>query len=144
MRCPNCGLENPPTGLWCDCGFDFATGAVRVAGPRPRSGRVLRGCRRATAAAVCAALAALCAAQTVEISRIHSRLSIWDIVRTEFVTNTVIVAAVVIGLVWVLLYDLRMRVSIPIAMAAGLVAFIDYVQLEYTLVIAAGAAWGSI
>jgi len=26
MRCPSCKLENPPTGLRCDCGFDFQTG----------------------------------------------------------------------------------------------------------------------
>ncbi len=26
MKCPYCGLENPPTALRCDCGYNFITG----------------------------------------------------------------------------------------------------------------------
>jgi hypothetical protein len=26
MRCPKCGLENPESAVWCDCGYDFTTG----------------------------------------------------------------------------------------------------------------------
>jgi hypothetical protein len=29
MKCPKCGLENPPDGLRCDCGYDFPSGTVR-------------------------------------------------------------------------------------------------------------------
>lgn len=25
MRCPNCGLENPPSAASCDCGYNFET-----------------------------------------------------------------------------------------------------------------------
>lgn len=28
MDCPNCKLVNPPNALRCDCGYDFATGAL--------------------------------------------------------------------------------------------------------------------
>ncbi|MBI3666008.1 MAG: zinc ribbon domain-containing protein [Acidobacteria bacterium] len=30
MQCPNCGLENPPSAMWCDCGYDFKNRAMRV------------------------------------------------------------------------------------------------------------------
>jgi hypothetical protein len=26
MRCPKCGLENPESAVWCDCGYNFTTG----------------------------------------------------------------------------------------------------------------------
>ena len=29
MKCPNCKLENPPSGLRCDCGYDFPTGTLK-------------------------------------------------------------------------------------------------------------------
>ena len=29
MRCPRCGLENPDTAMWCDCGYDFRSGQMR-------------------------------------------------------------------------------------------------------------------
>jgi hypothetical protein len=25
MKCPKCSLENPPTAMWCDCGYNFET-----------------------------------------------------------------------------------------------------------------------
>ena len=28
MKCSNCGLENPPSALRCDCGFNFDKGVV--------------------------------------------------------------------------------------------------------------------
>jgi len=28
MKCPNCGLLNPPESEWCDCGYEFTTGTV--------------------------------------------------------------------------------------------------------------------
>lgn len=28
MKCPNCGLQNPPESLRCDCGFDFETSSI--------------------------------------------------------------------------------------------------------------------
>jgi hypothetical protein len=28
VRCPKCGLENPPNTSWCDCGYDFGAGKV--------------------------------------------------------------------------------------------------------------------
>ncbi len=34
MRCPECGLENPPIALRCDCGFKFASSPTEL---RPRS-----------------------------------------------------------------------------------------------------------
>ncbi len=30
MKCPKCGLENPTTALWCDCGYDFQRHAMRA------------------------------------------------------------------------------------------------------------------
>ncbi len=30
MKCPLCDLENPPTALWCDCGYNFAPKQVQV------------------------------------------------------------------------------------------------------------------
>lgn len=35
-RCPNCGLWNSQAATLCDCGFDFDTGAVRVADSSPQ------------------------------------------------------------------------------------------------------------
>lgn len=29
MRCPHCGLFNPPTALRCDCGYDFTSGQLK-------------------------------------------------------------------------------------------------------------------
>jgi len=29
MKCPNCGLENPPEASKCDCGYDFVTGTIK-------------------------------------------------------------------------------------------------------------------
>lgn len=29
MKCPNCGLINPDTAMWCDCGYDFQARAQR-------------------------------------------------------------------------------------------------------------------
>jgi hypothetical protein len=42
MRCPYCGLFNPPTSLRCDCGYDFTSQQLkspfdRDATPRPAS-----------------------------------------------------------------------------------------------------------
>lgn len=34
MKCPSCGLTNPPDAIKCDCGFNFKTGAVYI----PKSG----------------------------------------------------------------------------------------------------------
>jgi hypothetical protein len=34
MKCPKCGLINPESALWCDCGYDFKTGIVRAKCPR--------------------------------------------------------------------------------------------------------------
>jgi hypothetical protein len=31
MTCSNCGLLNPDSALWCDCGYDFAQGRVKTA-----------------------------------------------------------------------------------------------------------------
>jgi hypothetical protein len=30
VRCPKCKLENPPTAQRCDCGFDFASKAMKA------------------------------------------------------------------------------------------------------------------
>jgi hypothetical protein len=27
--CPRCGLTNPDTAIWCDCGYDFRSGLMR-------------------------------------------------------------------------------------------------------------------
>jgi len=27
--CPRCGLTNPDTAMWCDCGYDFRSGSIR-------------------------------------------------------------------------------------------------------------------
>jgi drug/metabolite transporter superfamily protein YnfA len=37
MRCPKCGLENPATAEWCDCGYDFSTGKVKTSTTQPFS-----------------------------------------------------------------------------------------------------------
>ena len=29
MKCPKCGLLNPPAALRCDCGYDFPSGVVK-------------------------------------------------------------------------------------------------------------------
>jgi hypothetical protein len=29
MKCPNCGLINPPSALRCDCGYDFPSGLIK-------------------------------------------------------------------------------------------------------------------
>lgn len=34
MKCPNCGLINVDNAMWCDCGYDFQTGAMRAKCPR--------------------------------------------------------------------------------------------------------------
>ena len=31
MKCPNCKLENPPTALRCDCGYDFPSATAATA-----------------------------------------------------------------------------------------------------------------
>ncbi|MBL8210192.1 MAG: hypothetical protein JNK87_05750 [Bryobacterales bacterium] len=31
MQCRNCGLENPASAQWCDCGHVFATGNCDIA-----------------------------------------------------------------------------------------------------------------
>lgn len=33
MKCPNCGLINPPEAQLCDCSFDFETGQIRPSPP---------------------------------------------------------------------------------------------------------------
>ncbi len=41
MQCPTCGLYNPDSALWCDCGYDFQTRTIRqsnantLSSPRP-------------------------------------------------------------------------------------------------------------
>jgi DNA-directed RNA polymerase subunit RPC12/RpoP len=30
VRCPNCGLENPPSAEWCDCGYVFKENRVNL------------------------------------------------------------------------------------------------------------------
>src|SRR5262245_9303921 len=30
MRCSKCGLENPPSAMRCDCGYDFESGQMRA------------------------------------------------------------------------------------------------------------------
>jgi hypothetical protein len=40
MKCPKCGLENPPTAVWCDCGYDFQKQAMR---PAEQTNPELRG-----------------------------------------------------------------------------------------------------
>jgi hypothetical protein len=37
MRCPKCGLENPPRAEWCDCGYNFSTGRVSASKTQPTS-----------------------------------------------------------------------------------------------------------
>lgn len=29
MICPNCGLTNPDSAMWCDCGYDFMSRRMR-------------------------------------------------------------------------------------------------------------------
>ena len=38
MKCPHCGLFNPPEALRCDCGHDFKAGVVLESFLRDRSG----------------------------------------------------------------------------------------------------------
>jgi hypothetical protein len=30
MTCPSCKLENPPSALYCDCGYEFVEGSLGV------------------------------------------------------------------------------------------------------------------
>ena len=39
MRCPSCGLFNPPSALKCDCGYDFTSGERPRSRPRVESRR---------------------------------------------------------------------------------------------------------
>lgn len=41
MRCPKCGLFNPESAMWCDCGFDFSKGEINQADDQKAS--YLRG-----------------------------------------------------------------------------------------------------
>jgi hypothetical protein len=44
MQCPKCGLENPPSAVWCDCGYDFQKQAMRPAEQtNPQTNPQLRG-----------------------------------------------------------------------------------------------------
>lgn len=46
MKCPKCGLENPPSALRCDCGYDFPSDTVKVSylspGEREKTSRLTR------------------------------------------------------------------------------------------------------
>ena len=42
MKCPHCGLFNPPEALRCDCGYDFEAGVVLESYLRERKGGVGR------------------------------------------------------------------------------------------------------
>ena len=35
MKCPNCSLENPPSAMRCDCGFNFDTKEPKYIGKPP-------------------------------------------------------------------------------------------------------------
>ncbi len=37
MKCPNCGLENPPTAERCDCGYDFPSRSMKSSYLTPAS-----------------------------------------------------------------------------------------------------------
>ena len=37
IKCPNCKLLNPPGTMWCECGYDFATGRLWLGGRKPLS-----------------------------------------------------------------------------------------------------------
>jgi len=41
MTCPNCGLINPDTAKWCDCGYDFAAKEVKGRGQATKEGGIL-------------------------------------------------------------------------------------------------------
>lgn len=44
MKCPTCGLENPPDAMRCDCGYDFTTRVGKVPEKEDRSrgiGRII-------------------------------------------------------------------------------------------------------
>jgi hypothetical protein len=37
MGCPKCGLINPDSAERCDCGYDFASGQMKLSYANPRS-----------------------------------------------------------------------------------------------------------
>ncbi len=46
MKCPKCGIENPPTAFWCDCGYDFQRQAMRA--PTPQAVRLIEATAQRT------------------------------------------------------------------------------------------------